>query len=311
MTLSFTVFPLAALAILVPVLITFLVKKQKRIVKVPSTLLWRLGAKSISKSRRIRNIRRLIALCACPRRRCGARPPPLRAAAGSRATSIVYVVDVSASMSGAPIEDARQFLKREVATIGPNGRIAIITAGAEPHVLVPPSPPGPIVDRGIANLDAKKENAALDDALALAEGMHAHVIVLTDHALDKGISRGGWTEERVFEHGKVKDNVGIVSMYTRTAPDARDDEEREASITLAASNGPRRVRLVVTFNGQDARRSRRRHPEHGRSDGEHHASRGREAQREGAAWTTARKTPSRSTMKRRSTRSRGSRRTSR
>lgn len=249
MTLANPAF-LAALAILIPVLIAFLVKKQKRVVKVPSTLLWRLGAKSISKSRKIRNIRRLVALLACLAA-VGAFALAAARPGGSRATSTVYIVDISASMAGGPIDDARAYLKREIAGVGPNGRIAIITAGAEPHVIVPPSPPGPLVERGVARIEAERETGNLDEALALAEGMHSHVILLTDHAIDKSISRGGWTEERVFTRGKVKDNVGIVSMYTRTAPDARDDEEREATITIATSstNG-RRARLVVKFNGR-------------------------------------------------------------
>ena len=154
MTLTAPIF-LAALAILVPVLVAFLVKKQKRVMKVPSTLLWRLGAKAVSKSRRIRNIRRLIALSACLAA-VGAFALAAARPGGKRATSTVYVVDVSASMAGAPLDDARAFLKREAASVGPNGRIAIIAAGAEPHVLVPPSPPGPVVDRAIAGLSAEK-----------------------------------------------------------------------------------------------------------------------------------------------------------
>ena len=81
--------------------------------------------------------------------------------------------------------------------------------------------------------------------------MHAHVVVLTDHALEKDLSRGGWTEQRVFDRGTKTDNVGIVSLFTRTAPDARDDEERDATITIATSSSVlRHARLVVTFNGK-------------------------------------------------------------
>ncbi|MBN9166935.1 MAG: BatA domain-containing protein, partial [Myxococcales bacterium] len=50
---------LAGLALLVPVLIAFLVRRRRQIVRVPSTMIWRLGARSVAKNRRIRDVRRL------------------------------------------------------------------------------------------------------------------------------------------------------------------------------------------------------------------------------------------------------------
>lgn len=251
MTLAAPYF-LAALAILVPVLITFLVRKQRRVMRVPSTMLWRLGAKSIQKSKRIRDVRRLVALLACLAAvallaLAAARP------GGKRSTTTVYVIDVSASMAGGPMDDAKRFLVGEVTALGPNGRVAIITAGTEPKIVLPPSPPGPLVDRTIAALDATQESASIDEAMTLAEGLHAHVVVLSDHAVDKEASRGGFTEQKLFARsGKdVPDNLGITSLYTKTAPDARDDEEREATIVVAtSSNVTRKARVKVTFGGK-------------------------------------------------------------
>ena len=138
MTLASPIF-LAALGLLLPILITFLVRRQRRIVRVPSTMLWRLGAKSVSKSRRIRDVRRLVALLACL---AGVALLALAAArpGGKGFTTTVYVVDTSASMAGAPMADARSYIGREVAGVGPNGRVAIVLAGLEAHVLLPPSP---------------------------------------------------------------------------------------------------------------------------------------------------------------------------
>lgn len=250
MTLASPYF-LAALGILVPVLITFLVKKQRRVMRVPSTMLWRLGAKSISKSRRLRDVRRLIALLACLAAiallaLAAARP------GGKRSTTTVYVVDVSASMANGPMEDAKRFLVGEVTALGPNGRVAIITAGAEPRLVLPPSPPGPLVDRTIHELTATPESSSLEEAMTLAEGLRAHVIVLSDRAVDKEASRGGFTEQKLFGRGgKSEDNLGITSLYTRTASDARDDEEREATIVVATSSKvARRARVKVTFDGR-------------------------------------------------------------
>lgn len=243
---------LAALAILVPVLVTFLVRKQRRVMRVPSTMLWRLGAKSVSKSRRIRDVRRLVALLAC----LGAVALLALAAArpgGKRATSTVYVVDVSATMAGTPMTEVKRFLTGEVTALGPSGRIAIITAGSEPRLVLPPSPPGPLANRAIEALAAEKESSSIEEALAIADGLHAHVIVLSDRPVEKAATRGGWTEQRLFgaRGAGDPDNLGITSLYTKTASDARDDEEREATIVVATSSEvPRRARVVVTFGGK-------------------------------------------------------------
>ena len=235
---------LAALALLVPILLAFLVRRRRQVVRVPSTMVWRLGARSVAKSRRIRDVRRLLALLACL---AGVAALVFAAArpSGKRSDVVIYVVDVSASMSGAPLQDARGWLARQVASLGPNARVAIVVAGAEPKVALPPSPPGPLVDEAIRTLAAEKDSAALDEAVALAEGLastsRARVVVLTDHPLEAEVSRlAAKPEQRIFGPRRsapdAPDNLGITSLFTRTPPDAHDDEEREATITLATSS---------------------------------------------------------------------------
>ena len=247
---------LAGLALLVPVLIAFLVRRRRQIVRVPSTMIWRLGARSVAKNRRIRDVRRLLALLACL---LGVAALVVAAArpTGKRTDATVYVVDVSASMSGVPLDEARAWLVRDVASRGPSARIAIVLAGAEPKVALAPSAPGPRVDEAIRAIAAERSVASMDEAVALAEGLahatRARVVVLTDRAVESDVSRlGAKPEQRVFGGGaKTKDNLGITSLYTRTPPDARDDEEREASITIATSSeASRRARLVVTLAGR-------------------------------------------------------------
>jgi hypothetical protein len=258
MSLAAPVF-LAALLLLVPVLIAFLVRRQRRIIRVPSTIVWRLGAKSVAKSRRIRDLRRLLALIAC----LGGVAALVIAAArpsGSRGDAIVYVVDVSASMSGGALSEARTWLSREVAAQGPNANIAIVLAGSEPRVALPPSPPGPRTDEAIGAISAEKDVAAMDEAVALAEGLAsttgARIVVLTNRPIEVEVSsRAKKPEQRLFgraaRSAHVPDNVGITSLFTRTPPDARDDEEREASVTVATSSAvARRVHLVVTLAGR-------------------------------------------------------------
>ncbi|MBX3222248.1 MAG: VWA domain-containing protein [Labilithrix sp.] len=247
---------LAALGLLVPVLIAFLVRRQRQIVRVPSTAVWRLGARSVAKNRRIRDVRRLLALLACL---FGVAALVVAAArpTGTRSDATVYVVDVSASMSGAPLREARAWLARDVAGRGPNARVAIVLAGAEPRVALSPSAPGPRVDEAIAAIAAEADVASMDEAVAIAEGLAtatgARIVVLTDSAIESDVSReASKPEQRVFGRREgERDNLGVVGLFTRTPPDARDDEEREASVTLATSSSvARRARLVVTLAGR-------------------------------------------------------------
>ena len=263
---------LAALALLVPVLLAFLVRRRRRVVRVPSTMVWRVGARSVAKSRRVRDVRRLLALLACL---FGVAALVVAAArpSGKRADTTVFVVDVSATMSGEPLYDVRMWLRREVAGLGPNARVAIVLAGAEPKVALPPSPPGPAVDEAIGSIAAEKEAAAMDEAVALAEALasasQARIVVLSDEPIEAGVSRSAAKpEQRLFGRrwnaSAPPDNLGITSLFTRTPPDAHDEEEREATIRIATSSAvSRRAHLVVTLGGRVAADRRVDVPERG------------------------------------------------
>ncbi len=249
---------LAALALLVPVLIAFLVRRRRKVMRVPSTMVFRLGAKSVAKSKRIRDIRRLLALLACLLG-VGALVFAAARPSGARGDLRVFVVDVSASMSGAPIAEARGWLEREVAAMGPNARVAIVTAGADATVALPPTPSGPLVEEAIKKLTPEKDVASMDEALALAEGLAAagsqrgtaNVIVISDQKIDAETSRSSSSNKPKLvlvgsKSDAKSDNLGVTSLYTRTAPDARDEEEREAVVTVATSSTvTRRARLVI------------------------------------------------------------------
>jgi hypothetical protein len=254
MTLAAPAF-LAALGLLAPIVFVFLVRRRRQVVRVPSTMVWRLGARSIAKNRRFRNLRQLLALLACL---LGVTALVLAATrpSGCRTETTVYVVDVSASMTAGSIDEARRWLTRDVAGMAPSARIALVLAGAEASVRLPPSPPGPRVDDAIRALAAGGETGSMDGAIALAEGLarsaSARIVVLSDHPVDFDRTRTRLVpEQRIFSPRGSRDNVGIVGLYTRPAPDARDEEEREATVLVAtSSNAPRRARLVVELAGR-------------------------------------------------------------
>jgi hypothetical protein len=233
-------FFLAALALLVPVLVVFMVRRQRRVVVVPSTMVWRASAKSRANSRAFRNLRRLVALAVCLAA-VGLLALAASRPGGRRNDSIVFVVDVSASMAGKPIEEAKALLFREVALLGPKGHIAIVAAGDRARIVLPLSEPGPAVEAAIRSLRAERETSATSDALGLAEPLGGRVVLVSDQEIP---GRPEITQ-KIFGHPQ-RDNVGITTFFTRAAPDAADEGDREASITLGASSAEkRRARLVV------------------------------------------------------------------
>jgi hypothetical protein len=216
---------LAALGLLVPILVTFLVRRQRNVVRVPSTMVWRLGARSITKNRRIRDLRRFFALLAC----LGGVSALVFAAArpsGERGGTTVFVVDVSSSMEGAPLAEARGWLVREVATLGNNARVAIVLASEEPRVALPPTQPGAIVDEAIRKLAAEKGTGSIDEAVTFAEalagarqwGEPPRVIVLSDRAVEAnlGLCPNQWGDP-THPQGSAAPTLVQVSLSTSPA----------------------------------------------------------------------------------------------
>jgi len=244
---------LAALGLLLPVLLAFLVKQQRHVLRVPSTMVWRLRAKSVSRSRKIRDLRRLVALVLCL---LGVAALVLAAArpSGKKSELHVYVVDVSASMADGPLEAARRWLDRDIATLGPNARVALVLAGAEARVVLSPTPPGPRVDQALAALKPEPRSAAYEESFALADALTSAnggtVTVLSDHALE-GEGLVHRPALRIFPRTGATDNLGITSLYTRPVPDAPDEGDREAVVVIATSSpASRRARLRVTLGGR-------------------------------------------------------------
>lgn len=246
---------LYALVLFVPIVVAFLVRKQKNVLRVPSTMVWRMSAKVTARSKRVKDLRRMLALLACLLG-VGALVFAAARPSGKRAGTTIYVVDVSASMNGASFAAARAWLRSEIAGMATGARVGIVVAGSEARSVLPLTPPGPLTDQAIDSLAPERDTAALEDAIALADGLArvdpaTRVVVLTDQPLDAEIShREPKPTVRVFPHASV-DNVGIVSLFTRSAPEATDEEEREANVVLASSSkGTRRARLVLTHGGR-------------------------------------------------------------
>lgn len=257
---------LAALLLLVPVLLAFLVKRRRVVMQVPSTYLWRLAGLQRRRSSRLRNVTRLAALLAT----LGAVAALVVAAAGPKRVkeggTTAVVIDTSASMDaggrGSPLRQAKRFVSKMVAASSDGDRFVIIAAGSTPVRLAGPAPAGASLDEAIDRLKAERTSAdmgaAVDLATSLIEGTYgAKIVILTDGGEGRGEPaqrRGVPVTQRVFLPPS-RDNVGITAFAAR--PVAESGDEREALVVVATSSERARSALVTLLaDGHEILRKR-------------------------------------------------------
>jgi hypothetical protein len=254
---------LAALALLLPVLLAFLVRRRRRVLRVPSVLLFRLAGAPTTQNRRFRDVKRLASLLACLLAVAALVTAAARPGGRDRGETVALVIDASASMAAggrdAPLEQARRFVARTIAGGGAGDRYAIIAAGASPLRLAGPVAPGPELEEGLARLHAERGAADLEAAVELAASLvakepGARIVVLGDG----GESAGGLVAAREVPVSRrafplaARDNLGVVTLATRPVLDARGGDEREALVTLATSSTrPRVARLTLSADGHE------------------------------------------------------------
>ena len=268
---------LAALALLLPVALAFLVRRSREVVRVPSTMLYRLAGAPTARSRRFRRIKQLAALLACLAAVGALVLAAARPQGSTRGETVVFVVDVSASMAAggrsSPLERARKHVARSIAGGGAGDFYAVIAAGAAPVRLAGPCPPGAALDQAIETIAPERGRGDVEAAVELAASLvagnpSARIVVLGD----SGESAGGVVAVRevpVFHRDFVteaRDNLGVAAFATRPAADARDDE-REALLTVATSSDrSRSARVVVSADGREIVERRVQVPAHGEAE---------------------------------------------
>lgn len=247
---------LIGLALLVPILVAFLYRTRDRTARVPSTLLFRRVALARLKSRRLKELLQRLAFLACL---AGVGALVLAAAEprgfGER-RHIALVVDVSASMGGAPEAAMRARVREILRESTGRDAIAVIAAGAEPRHLVGPTSDSTALEAAVDALAIEGGEADLVGALRLADGLvdgghRPRVWLVTDggaSAIEEELALRA--PLRVLRVGGPRANVGITVLAARPPLDASSDAEREVLATVAASAGPaRRVELVLSADG--------------------------------------------------------------
>jgi len=254
---------LLGLALLVPVTIAFLVRRRREIVRVPSIFLFRAARAARARTRRFRELMRLLCLAACLLATAALVVGAARPTTGSSGETIAAVVDLSASMGdgsrGTPLAEARRYLSSRIAMRGPEDRFVIVAARREPERLVGPTDSGPRLEAALEGLEPTREAADLGAALELAAALVAQssrprVLLIHDGGAGlgppgAGALRGVLLRQRLLGFDGAH-NVGITAFATRPPTNADDDDQREALVAVASSAPrERRVEIVVEANG--------------------------------------------------------------
>lgn len=248
---------LAALGLLLPLLIAYLVRRRRNLVRVPSTLRWRVVAVSKHRNKRFRFLSRvlsLLALVAAIWALAFAAARPMLSGSGE---TLAIVIDVSASMGtrdDGPLEEALDAAEDLIGSRSPRDRIVVIAAGEQPLRLAGPTrESGPLAhaldaiepQRGAADVSAALQLAS---SLLVGEG-DARIVLLHDGATDLASQRlDVAVAERRF--GVGRDNLGLTAFAARPARDAQSDDDREILVAVtAAGEEPRRARVWIEAEG--------------------------------------------------------------
>jgi Mg-chelatase subunit ChlD len=257
---------LAALGLLVPVAAAFLVKQRRRIVRVPSTLLWRRAALARSKNRRLRDLHRLLALAACLVGVAALAGAAAKPTFGRSPGATVFVVDASASMDAggrsSPLSRARAELAKFIARRPGGHRYAVVAAGASPVTLSGLTDSDEALSDALGRLRAERGAADLPAAVRLASALAAgepggRVVVFTDGVERASDLAAESTVPLTQRHlaAPAADNLGVVALSLHTPRDSAGVGERDLRASIATSSSrERKARVVVSSGGVELAR---------------------------------------------------------
>lgn len=279
---------LVGLALAIPVVVAFLMRRRRSVVRVPSTLLWRGASLRRIRNRKIRDLTRILALVACAAAVIALALATARPRGAGGGETVAVVVDVSASMGRGegrhtPLARARRYLASMLLARAAEDRYLVIAAGPTPTRLAGPTGDGALLEEALDALAAERGGAdlgaAVDLALELVAGQPSpRVVVLHDGGASAGspfhprlAPDGVALLERRFspgsEEGQPGDNLGLVTFTARRPSDAESEDEREVVVTVAtSSSAPRRAEVTVEAFGAPLARRRLEVPAGGEAE---------------------------------------------
>jgi len=247
---------LLAMGLLLPLLVAYLVRRRRQVVKVPSVLRWRRVALSRHRNRRFRFLSRLVSMLLCVAALMALVLATARPTGASAGETLAIVVDVSASMGtreDGPLAEAIEEIEGVLAARGPIDRVLLVEAGETPRRLAGPTDDPSLLWRGLEELRPATE-ADVPAALALADRLLAQapsaraVLYHDGGALNAEPTVELELEERRL--GGSRANVGITTLAARPAPSAISEEDRVVLVAVAAAGErPRRAEVTLEAEG--------------------------------------------------------------
>lgn len=230
------------------VTVFYLLRMRRREVVVPFVALWDQVSKETESRRLWRRLRRIISwliqlvLVALI---CAALGDPRTEGWFTESRSVAIVLDHSASMAGEVDDDerrtriaaARARARAELASLGPNDRVLLITAGTTVRVPAPLSQNPATVLKALEETAVEPGEADLARALALARNVlsdqeHPEILVLTDGAVSRSSAsavRACTNADDIPCHVSLtagpSQNVAITAFAARRYPGDREKIE--------------------------------------------------------------------------------------
>ncbi len=268
---------LALLGLLVPLVGLYILKVERKKLRVPSTWLWAEAKRDrMARSpfqRLIAQVPLVVELAALALLALAFARPVSRSDT-STAEHVAIVVDVSASMSAraklgdqaSRLDEAKRLARQWVGSVAPGTEIMVISAGRDARVASP-------LDRDRGRVVAALDALAVEDvegdlaaAVSLAADRigrlrDARIVVVTDGAL---AHPGSLAEVSVpleaLTVGDEIDNLGIVRVDVRSTLDPVTKQEQTQALLMLASSGKAPREAYVTMredNASDVLASRR------------------------------------------------------
>lgn len=258
---------LLGLIVALPVVIAFLMRRRRSVLRVPSTILWRGASLKRIRNRKIRNITRLLAMIACVLAVLAMAAAAAIPRDDDPGETVAVVVDVSATMHrgtgrGTPLAQAKRYLSNMLLRRAAADQYVIVAAGTRPHRLAGPTADGALLDQAVESLAPERGGAdmgaAVDLAIGLLEGRSSpRLVILHDGGGNAGDPPRTLDDaelmsvhERRFDpsdndDGNPSHNVGIVTFSARRPSDAETSEEREVLVAVASASPTARQVLVI------------------------------------------------------------------
>lgn len=265
---------LAVLGLLVPLVLLYVLKIQRRRRRVGSLFLWQAAERDLKARSPFRRLVPLLSLLlevlALAALALGV-ANPINRGAPHAATRIALVVDVSASMGTREgVSDrlalAQATALKQIAQLPPGAEVMLIAAGREPALFTAFERDRPRLRTAVARLTVRQEEGRLAGALAMASDQlrqrgGGRLVVITDGALadSASIVAPAVLADWVYV-GSPHVNTAIVQSQVARHVDASSGRERVEVFALLEHFGatPRDVFVTVSLrNTETALASRR------------------------------------------------------